>query len=149
VAADVIDAAAAASVAARHGDATPVSVEDCTTVFALLEERRANLAAQRVRVTNQLHAVLRDLVPGGADLAITAKSSAAMLRSIRTASACERTRKDLAQDLVGELRAVDARLTNIEHRMGAALDDHGSRALGSGTAPSRMLRMGSAPEEGT
>jgi hypothetical protein len=69
---DVIDAAAAASVAALHGDATVVTAEDHTTVFALLEERRANVAAQRVRIANQLHAVLRDLAPGGAALAITA-----------------------------------------------------------------------------
>ena len=53
---DVIDAAAAASVAALHGDATIVTGEDHTTVFAILEERRANLAAQRVRAANQLHA---------------------------------------------------------------------------------------------
>jgi anti-anti-sigma factor len=90
---DVIDAGAAASVAALHGDATPVSSEDHTTTFALLEERRANLAAQRVRVANQLHAGLRDLVPGGASLAITVKSASTMLRVIRPASLCERTRK--------------------------------------------------------
>jgi hypothetical protein len=47
---DVIDASAAASVAALQGDASVVAAEDTTTVFALLEERRANLAAQRVRV---------------------------------------------------------------------------------------------------
>lgn len=68
---DVIDAAAAASVAAFQGDATLVSGEDDTTVFAMLEERRANVAAQRVRVTNQLHALLRDLIPGGAPVALT------------------------------------------------------------------------------
>lgn len=55
---DVIDASAAASVAALHGDATPVTAEDDTTVFALLEERRANLAAQRVPAVNQLHALM-------------------------------------------------------------------------------------------
>ena len=60
---DVIDAAAAACVAASHGDATTVTAEDHTTVFALLEERRANVAAQRVRIANHLHAVLRDLIP--------------------------------------------------------------------------------------
>jgi transposase len=37
---DVIDAAAAASVAALHGDATPVCGEDAATVLALLDERR-------------------------------------------------------------------------------------------------------------
>ena len=63
---DTIDASAAACVAALHGDATVVAVEDHTDVFAVLEERRANLAAQRVRLVNQLHAQLRDLVAGGA-----------------------------------------------------------------------------------
>ena len=84
---DVIDAAAAASVVALHGDARLVSSEDHTATFALPEERRANLAAQRVRVANQLHAVVRDLVPGGARLAITAKSASTMLRIVRPASA--------------------------------------------------------------
>jgi len=124
---DVIDAAAAASVAALQGDATRVSDEDHTTVFSMLEERRANLAAQRVRVANQLHAVLRDLVPGGAAVAISAKSASTMLRSVRPASPCERTRKDLAQDLVRDLRAVDASLADIEQRMSEALDSHGSQ----------------------
>jgi hypothetical protein len=77
----VIDAAAAATVAALHGDASVVAGEDRTTVFAMLEERHANPAAQRVRVANQLHAVLRDLVPGGAALAITAKAASTLLRS--------------------------------------------------------------------
>jgi transposase len=124
---DVIDDAAAASVAARHGDATVVIAEDYTTVFALLEERRANVAAQRVRIANQLHAVLRDLAPGGAALALTPKSAATLLRSIRPESPTERTRKELAQDLVRELRAVDASLADIEARMTVALDEHGTR----------------------
>ena len=80
---DVIDAAAVASVAALHGGATTGIAEDHPTVFPLLEERRADLAAQQVRVANQLHAVLRDLTPGGAALAITAKSAATLLRSRR------------------------------------------------------------------
>jgi transposase len=70
---DVIDAAAAASVAALAGDAIPVPVEDLATVLALLDERRANLAAQRTRLVNQLHALLRDLIPGGADTDLTAR----------------------------------------------------------------------------
>jgi transposase len=60
---DLIDAAAAASVAALHGDANPVAAEDLTTVLALLDERRSNLITQRTRLINQLHALLRDLFP--------------------------------------------------------------------------------------
>ena len=73
---DVIDAAAAASVAALQGDANPVVAEDLTTVLALLDERRNNVITQRTRLVNQLHALLRDLVPGGAptDLSVVTAS---------------------------------------------------------------------------
>ena len=87
---DVIDAAAAASVAALAGDATPVLVEDSSTVLALLDERRANLAAHRVRLVNQLHALLRDLVPGGADTDLTATAAARTLAAVRPVGPAER-----------------------------------------------------------
>jgi transposase len=145
----VIDAAAAASVAALHGDSTPVSGEDHTTVFAMLEERRSNLTAQRVRVANQLHAVLRDLVAGGAPLAITARSASAVLRSVRPVSLCEHARKEVAQDLVRDLRVVDAALAAIEKRMSAALHDYGSNlrdvdGVGAITAVRLIGRTGHA-----
>jgi transposase len=151
---DVIDAAAAASVAALHGDATVVAPEDHTTVFAMLEERRANLAAQRVRITNQLHAVLRDLVAGGAAVAITAKSASLLLRTVRPESPAERTRKQLAHDMVREVRAVDASLTDIEKRMTVALDDHGTRlreidGIGAITAVRLIGRTGPAARFGS
>jgi len=50
---DVIDAAAAASVATLHGDASPVVAEDLTTVLALFDERRDNVITQRTRLINQ------------------------------------------------------------------------------------------------
>lgn len=146
---DVIDAAAAASVAALHGDATTVTAEDHTTVFAMLEERRANLAAQRVRVANQLHAVLRDLVPGGGAVALSAKSAASLLRSVRPESPAERTRKEIAHDLVREIRTVDASLVDIQKRMTAVLNEHGTRlrqidGVGAVTAVRLIGRTGIA-----
>ena len=146
---DVIDAAAAASVAALQGDATHVSAEDETTVFAMLEERRANVAAQRVRLTNQLHALFRDLIPGGAPVALTAKSASTLLRSVRPAASPERTRKELAQDVVRDLRSVDAALKEIEKRMSDALDERGTRlrdvnGVGSITAARLIGRTGRA-----
>jgi transposase len=80
---DVIDAAAAASVAALRGEATPVAAEDMSSVLSLLEERRANLAAGRTRLVNQLHAVLRDLIPGGAPTALSAALAARLVASVR------------------------------------------------------------------
>jgi transposase len=125
-----------------QGDASVVSGEDHTVVFALLEERRANLAAQRVRVTNQLHALIRDLIPGGAPLALKATVAAAMLRSVRPSSPAERMRKELAQDLVRDLRAADANLADIAKRMTDALDEHGTRLREvDGVGPINAVRL--------
>ncbi|MFT7649939.1 MAG: transposase [Candidatus Poriferisodalaceae bacterium] len=124
---DVIDAAAAASVAALHGDAVVVYVEDDTTVFAMLEERRSSVSAQRVRVVNRLHALFRDLIPGGAPVALTAALALTLLRSVRPSGSVGRARKDLAQDMVRELRLIDVSLVAIEQRMSETLDENGSR----------------------
>jgi transposase len=124
---DVIDAAAAASVAALAGDATPIQLEDLSTVLALLDERRANLAAQRTRLVNQLHAQLRDLIPGGVDTNLTATAATHALATVRPAGPVEAARKQLARDLVAEVREVDARLAKLTTQMSKALGEHGSR----------------------
>ena len=109
---DVIDASAAASVAALQGDASGVAGGD-TTVFTPLEERRADLAAQRVRVVNQLHAIFRDLLPGGARTDLSAMAAAAVLRTVRPAPPMERTGEALARDLACEMRRLDASLADM------------------------------------
>jgi hypothetical protein len=63
---DVVDAAAAASVAAARGDGNCAVAKDLTAVLALLDERRDNVITQQTGLINQLHALLRGLVPGGA-----------------------------------------------------------------------------------
>lgn len=139
---DVLDASAAASVAAAQGDVSPVRADDETTVFALLEERRANLVANRVRLVNQLHALLRDMIPGGAKPALTAEAATALLRGFRAVSAAERTRKELARELVREIRMVDARLLQIAGRMTEALRTSGTRLLEvQGVGPVLAVRL--------
>ena len=139
---DVIDASAAASVAALQGDASVATADDETTVFALLEERRANLAAQRVRSVNQLHALMRDLVAGGARTALTAKAASAALRSVRPATPTEHARKALAWDLVRDIRALDLQLVKIAEQMTAALEDYRSSLLEiDGVGPVLAVRL--------
>jgi transposase len=124
---DVIDAAAAASVAALHGDATPVLGEDTATVLALLGERRDNVVTQRTRLVNQLHAVLRDLLPGGAGTDLTAASAAAVLTQVRPAGPVEAARKQLARDLIAEIRETDQRLKVLTKHIGQVVAETGSR----------------------
>lgn len=85
-------------------------------MLALLDERRANLAAQRTRLVNQLHA-LRDLIPGGAETDLIAARAARVLATVRPAAPVEAARKELGRDLVAEVREVDARLAKMSTQM--------------------------------
>ena len=116
---DVIDAAAAASVAALHGDANLVVTEDLSTVLALLDERRNNVITQRTRLVNQLHALLRDLLPGGGSTDLTAAAASRLLTSVRPQGPVEAARKQLARDLVVEIREADRRLKTLTTQIAA------------------------------
>lgn len=123
---DVLDAAAAAGVAALRGDTAPVAAEDASTVLGMLDERRGNLTRQRTRTVNQLHALLRELPPGGASTDLTADRAAAVLAKIRPVSPVERARKETAREPVADIRALDARLKANTRRMHEAVADSGS-----------------------
>ena len=126
---DVIDAAAAASVAALQGDANPVLAEDITTVLALLDERRTNLTTQRTRLVNQLHAVFRDLLPGGAPTHLTATIASRLLAGIRPAGPVEAARKQLARDLISEIRQADQRLKVLTTQIAETVTATGSHLV--------------------
>ncbi|MFB9932269.1 IS110 family transposase, partial [Amycolatopsis halotolerans] len=139
---DALDAAAAASVAALQGDGIPVAAEGSSTVLGMLDERRSNLTRQRTRTVNQLHALLRDLLPGGAPAELTAERAAGMLAGIRPASPAERARKDLARDLVDDIRALDTRLKTNRKRMQDAVAESGSSLPGvAGVGPAVAARL--------
>jgi transposase len=124
---DVIDASAAASVAALRGDANPVVAEDLTTVLALLDERRDNVITQRTRLINQLHALLRDLVPGGAPTDLTADVASRLLFKVRPVGPVEGARKQLARDLIAEVREADRRLKTLTAQIAETVTQHGTR----------------------
>ena len=126
---DVIDAAAAASVAALQGEANPVLAEDITTVLALLDERRTNVTTQRTRLVNQLHAVFRDLLPGGAPKGLTATIASGLLAGIRPAGPVEAARKQLGRDLVVEIRQADQRLKVLTAQIAETVAATGSQLI--------------------
>jgi len=144
---DRIDAAAAACVAALQGDARPVHSEDTTDALALLDERRTNLAQARVRAVNQLHALLRALLPGGAARDLSASKAAELLNTIQPAGPAEHIRHDLAFDLVAEVRSWDERLKDNAKAMAELVAQSASTltdtpGIGAITAARLMGRTG-------
>ncbi|AWK76863.1 IS110 family transposase (plasmid) [Rhodococcus oxybenzonivorans] len=124
---DRIDAAAAACVAALQGDARPVDPEGPTDILALLDERRTNLSGSRTRLVNQLHALLRQLLAGGAPTSLTAAAATALLRGYRARSEVDRVRVGLCRNLVADIHRLDGQLAENEKQMTRALDEHGTR----------------------
>ena len=123
---DRIDAAAAASVAALQGDAREVYPETTTDALALLDERRVNLSHSRTRTANQLHALLRELMAGGAPTSLTAAKATAALRGLRPLTGPDRTRVELAKELIADVRRFDEQLKANATKIAVLLDEHGT-----------------------
>ena len=70
-------------VAQHHRRLHPVRAEGHGIVLRLLSERRDDLAEERTRTANRLHALLRDLIAGGAKRNLTAEQAVALLRGVR------------------------------------------------------------------
>jgi transposase len=75
----------------------------------------------RTQALNRLHVLLADLVPSGAKRNLDADAAAALLRRLRPATAPARTRRQLAVDLVADLRSLDRRIAAAEERLRAAV----------------------------
>jgi transposase len=73
---DALDAASVASVAVHHPRLRVVPAEDHSVGLRLLSDRRDDLSEERTRIANRLHALLRDLVAGGAKRNLTATHAA-------------------------------------------------------------------------
>ncbi|MFF5033028.1 IS110 family RNA-guided transposase [Nocardia salmonicida] len=121
---DPIDAAAAACVAAIRGESRPVVVEGHTDALALLDERRHTLNRHRTRLLNQLHALLRELIPGGAKRSLSATAAESILRTVTAATIADRVRIQLANDLIDDIRRYDQQLTDNTAQMKQLLDEH-------------------------
>jgi transposase len=123
---DTTDAASVAQVALHNPMLRVVAAEDQTTILRLLAERRDDLAGERTRILNRLHGLLRDLLPGGAPTDLTAAKAAALLRRVRPVTATAACRRQLARELLIDLRRVDARLADNKAQLQDALAATGS-----------------------
>jgi transposase len=121
------DAHAVAQVALhQHDRLRVITVEDQTVILRLLSERRDDLTRERTRLLNRLHQLLRELIPGGAELHLSSDKAATLLRGVRPSTATDACRRDLARDLLADLRRLDRRLSDNEAQLRDALATTGS-----------------------
>ncbi|NLE81240.1 MAG: IS110 family transposase [Rhodococcus sp.] len=144
---DRIDAAAAACVAFSHGDFRPVAPEDHTDVLRILDERRIDLVKQNGRLINQLHAIMRELLPGGIECNLDTEHAATELKRFRPGTASDAMRKKVGLEIVGDLRRLRFQIDDLTDRIKTELTACGTRlqkipGVGVVTAARILARTG-------
>jgi transposase len=79
--------------------------------------RRREVARTRNRAANRLHAVLLELVPGGIHGEISAGQAAKVLEGLAPTGAVGTARRELAEELLDDLRRLDAQLRELMKRI--------------------------------
>lgn len=124
---DGIDALSVAEIAAtQDGGLRQVVAEGNTALLRLLADRRDNLSQQRRQAVNRLHRHLRDLVPGGAAVHLTADAASKVLSRLRPADPVTIERKHVARQLIIEIRRLDKDLKDNRQRTRDAVETSGS-----------------------
>jgi transposase len=123
-----------------------VNPETTADSLALLDERRVNLSHSRTRTVNQLHALLRELMAGGAPTSLTPVSATSALRGLRARTGPDRIRVELAKELIADVRRFDEQLGANAAKMTALLAEHGTRLREiDGIGPILAARLLAAP----
>jgi transposase len=124
---DGVDALATALAASRNDRLAAVDPEDSSEALRLLSERREDLVAERTRALNRLHALLRDLLPGGVAGKLSADRAARILRSIRPKEgASARLRRGLASEVLRDVRTLDRKIADLSGRIEAEVQASGT-----------------------
>src|SRR4051794_14099127 len=116
------DALSTAIAGLRHCGLRDVHREDHSAVLRLLVDRHDNLTAARTQAACRLHALLRELVAGGAPKRIKAQRAATLLRAVRPNDPVTAERKRLAGELLVDVRRFDHDIAALKTRITAAVE---------------------------
>lgn len=123
---DPNDARSVALTALRHDDLREVQPVGHSEVLRLLAKRNINIGDRRTQVVCRLHSLLVELAPGGIAKEINASDVDAFLDRLKPMTPVEQTRYDLAAELLGEIRVLDAQLKVSHKRIRTAVAASGT-----------------------
>jgi transposase len=144
---DATDAHSVALVGTRMSGLRPVVADDQLAVLRMLADRRRALGEEHTRKVSQLHALLLELLPGGAKKDLSAAQAKALLAKVRPRDLVGKTRRRLAAELVADLeqnytrkKAADKELKTLLAQTGTGLLDlHG---IGPSGAARLLVEVG-------
>jgi transposase len=123
---DPNDALPVAVAALRSTTRREVIADDHAMVLKVWAKRHRDLSRARNQAACRLHAVLCDLVPGGIADEITAGRAARILGQIRPAGPAAEARRELAAELLADIRHLDAQRREVKKKLATAVKASGT-----------------------
>ncbi|HEX5994583.1 MAG TPA: transposase [Jiangellales bacterium] len=117
-------------------------MDDATVALRLLADRRDGLGRARTDTVCRLHALLLELIPGGAKKDLSAPQARALLNTVRPRDIVGRTRRQLASELITELAVIDKKIKAADRQLTDLVDAAGSTLQDlHGIGPSGAARL--------
>jgi len=139
---DATDAHCVALVGTRMAGLRAVVADDQLAVLRMLADRRRALGEEHTRKVSQLHALLLELLPGGAKKDLSAAQAKALLARVRPRDLVGKTRRRLAAELVADLEQNYARRKAADKQLRALVAATGTGLLDlHGIGPSGAARL--------
>ena len=139
---DVTDAHSIALAGTRATGLRPLVADADLDVLRLLADRRRQLGEEHTRKVSQLHALLLELIPGGAKKDLSAAQAKQLLATVRPRDVVGKTRRRLAAELVGDLERIHARKKTADKELGELVAATGSGLMDlHGIGPSGAARL--------
>jgi transposase len=107
----------------------PVVADADLDLLRLLVDRRRQMGAEHSRKVSQLHALLLELIPGGAKKSLTAVQAKKLLATVRPRDVVGKTRRRVAAELVGDLERIYARKKAANKELTELVTTTGTRLL--------------------
>jgi transposase len=139
---DATDAHSVALVGTRMAGLRLVVLNEQLEILRLLVDRRRSLGEEHTRKVSQLHALLLELIPGGAKVFLSAAPARKMLASVRPRDVVDKTRKRVAVEFVVDLEKIYARTKAADKELTELVKATGTGLLGlRGIGPSGAARL--------
>jgi transposase len=139
---DATDAHSIALVGTRMAGLRPVIDDEQLTVLRILGDRRRSLGEDHTRMVSQLHQLLLELIPGGAQKSLSAAQAKALLAKVRPRDAAGKARRRVAAELISDLERIYARKKAADKELNALLAETGTTLTDlNGIGPSGAARL--------
>ena len=139
---DSNDALSVAVTALRHRELRAVVPAASCELLRLLAKRHLDLSNQRTRLVSRLHALARELSPGGIAKELNSTDAAKFLATVTPTDPVAQLRKDLLAELAADIAGIEAQIKQSRRRIRDAVRASGTtvtEVFGVGPVIAAML----------